>query len=202
MTGEIYLTPTGHAKDCDWHVDLYPWECTCGFIARKKAMDDLIAQDADMIDFPLVEAVRELLTDDSVEHLDTFTHNLVQAFNKHGLKVVSTDYLDNLNDTVRGLRQDIKAEQKHTDNALDNMDAAYRRCERLREALVAEREENLWSAYATGDVKGDEWTHMFMSDGEWLAKECGFDPRQGYYSAEAIRNAIPIAARAALEGKQ
>ncbi len=69
---------------------------------------------------------------------------------------------------------------------------------RLREALVAEREENLWNAYATGDVRGDEWTHLFMSDGEWLAKECGFDPRQGYYSAEAIRNAIPIAARAAL----
>jgi hypothetical protein len=74
--------------------------------------------------------------------------------------------------------------------------------ERLREALVAEREENLWSAYATGDVIGDEWTHLFMSDGEWLAKECGFDPRQGYYSAEAIRNAIPIAARAALGDTQ
>jgi len=74
--------------------------------------------------------------------------------------------------------------------------------ERLRAALVAEREENLWSAYATGDVIGDEWTHLFMSDGEWLAKECGFDPRQGYYSAAAIRNAIPIAARAALGDTQ
>ena len=94
MTGEIYLTPTGHAKDCDWHVDQYPWECTCGFIPRKKAMDDLIAQDADLIDFPLVEAVRELLTDDSMEHLGVFTHNLVQALDKHGLKVVSADYLD------------------------------------------------------------------------------------------------------------
>lgn len=50
MTNEIYLTPTGHAKDCDWHVDQYPWECTCGFIPRKKSMDDLIAQDADLID--------------------------------------------------------------------------------------------------------------------------------------------------------
>lgn len=50
MTGEIYLTPTGHAKDCDWHVDQYPWECTCGFIPKKKAMDGLIAQDADLID--------------------------------------------------------------------------------------------------------------------------------------------------------
>ena len=50
MTSEIHLTPTGHAKDCNWHVDQYPWECTCGFIPRKKAMDDLIAQDADLID--------------------------------------------------------------------------------------------------------------------------------------------------------
>lgn len=100
---------------------------------RTKAMDDLIAQDADLIDFPLVAAVRELLTDDSVEHLGVFTHNLVQAFDKHRLKVVSADYLDNLNDTVRGLRQDIKAEQKHTDNALDNMDAAYRKAAKLEE---------------------------------------------------------------------
>lgn len=100
---------------------------------RTKAMDDLIAQDADLIDDPLAAAVRELLTDDSMEHLDTFTHNLVQAFNRHGLKTVSTDYLDNVNDTVRGLRQDIKAEQKHTDNALDNMDAAYRKVAKLEE---------------------------------------------------------------------
>ena len=100
---------------------------------RTKAMDTLIAQDADLIDNPLIAAVRELLTDDSMEHLGTFTHNLVQAFGKHGLKVVSADYLDNLNDTVRGLRQDIKAEQKHTDNALDNMDAAYRRVAGLEE---------------------------------------------------------------------
>ena len=100
---------------------------------RSKTMDNLIAQDADLIDDPLQAAVRELLTDDSMEHLGTFTHNLVQAFDRHGLKAVSTDYLDNLHDTVRGLRQDIKAEQKHTDNALDNMDAAYRKAAKLEE---------------------------------------------------------------------
>ncbi len=87
-------------------------------------------------------------------------------------------------------------------NANEAWGIAQLEVERLREALVAEREENLWSAYATGDVIGDEWTHLFMSDGEWLAKECGFDPRQGYYSAEAIRNAISIAARAALGDTQ
>lgn len=41
-----------HASDCDWQVDQYPWECTCGLIARKKAMDELIAQDADLINIP------------------------------------------------------------------------------------------------------------------------------------------------------
>lgn len=127
---------TDHHPDCEDATGAYPGSCTCAVIKRKEAMDNLIAQDADLIDSPLVAAVRELLTDDSMEHLDTFTHNLIQAFDKHGLKAVSTDYLDNLNDTVRGLRQDIKAEQKHTDNALDNMDAAYRRVERLREELA------------------------------------------------------------------
>lgn len=71
--------------------------------------------------------------------------------------------------------------------------------DRLGEALVAEREENLWSAYNTGDVRGDEWTHLYMSDGEWLVRQCGLDPKQIYYKAEQIRNAIPIAARAALQ---
>ena len=84
--------------------------------------------------------------------------------------------------------------------AADLIETQAREIERLREALVAEREENLWSAYATGDVRGDEWTHLYMSDGEWLVRQCGLDPKQGYYKAEQIRNAIPIAARAALAG--
>jgi len=37
-----------HADDCGWHVDQYPWECTCGAIPRKAAMDELIAADADL----------------------------------------------------------------------------------------------------------------------------------------------------------
>lgn len=39
-----------HTSDCDWHVDQYLWECTCGAIPKKQAMDNLIAQDADLID--------------------------------------------------------------------------------------------------------------------------------------------------------
>jgi hypothetical protein len=31
MTGEL----TGHAPNCDWHTDHYPWECTCGFNKTK-----------------------------------------------------------------------------------------------------------------------------------------------------------------------
>jgi uncharacterized small protein (DUF1192 family) len=111
-------------------------------------------------------------------------------------------------DLVKRLRDSCVYNEQHyapdplVAEAANRIEALTAENERLRAALVAEREENLWSAYATGDVRGDEWTHMFMSDGEWLAKECGFDPRQGYYSAEAIRNAIPIAARAALGDTQ
>ncbi len=40
-----------HASDCGWQVGQYPWECTCGLIARLIiAMDELIAQDADLIE--------------------------------------------------------------------------------------------------------------------------------------------------------
>lgn len=23
-----------HSRNCDWHVDQYPWECTCGLTAQ------------------------------------------------------------------------------------------------------------------------------------------------------------------------
>lgn len=29
-------TPSGHAYDCDWHVDQNPRECTCGLITLTK----------------------------------------------------------------------------------------------------------------------------------------------------------------------
>ncbi len=124
------------------------------------------------------------MSDDLIERL----HNGVPCCDPDAGNGEGSFYIDDANETMT--------------EAADRIEALTAQNERLREALVAEREENLWSAYATGDVRGDEWTHMFMSDGEWLAKECGFDPRQGYYSAEAIRNAIPIAARAALGDTQ
>ena len=74
--------------------------------------------------------------------------------------------------------------------------------ERLRERLVEAIEETMWAAYNTGHVKDGRWSHMFMSDGEWLAKQCGFDPREVDHPDEAIRAAIPIAACAALEQNQ
>ena len=73
--------------------------------------------------------------------------------------------------------------------------------EALQGALVAEREENLWNAYHTGNVVNGRWTHMFMSDGEWLAQECGFDPKQADYDDEQIKAAIPLAARKAMENR-
>jgi hypothetical protein len=71
--------------------------------------------------------------------------------------------------------------------------------ERLREALVAEREENLWNAYNTGSVRDGKWDHLCMSDGEWLARECGFNVSDCRFDDEAIRAAIPKAARKALK---
>lgn len=76
------------------------------------------------------------------------------------------------------------------------LEAARAEIARLREALAEEREENLWHAYNTGNELAGEWSHLFMSDGEWLVAQCGMDPKQGKYDAEAIKAAIPIAARA------
>ena len=74
--------------------------------------------------------------------------------------------------------------------------------ELLREALIEERTEILWSAYNTGLVRDGRWTHMFMSDGEWLASECGLDPSEADYPDDVVRDAIPIAAgRVLLRGE-
>lgn len=32
---DIYR-PINHDKDCDYHVDQYPWECTCGVIPYER----------------------------------------------------------------------------------------------------------------------------------------------------------------------
>ena len=84
--------------------------------------------------------------------------------------------------------------------AAENCAALSARVETLETALVAEREDNLWNAYNTGHVKDDRWSHMFMSDGEWLAVECGFDCNLADFDDAAIRAAIPVAARKALGG--
>ncbi len=72
--------------------------------------------------------------------------------------------------------------------------AAQAEVERLRTLLVEERTENLWNAYNTGLTRDGVWTHMLMSDGEWLADECGFDCREANFPDDAIREAIPRAA--------
>lgn len=64
----------------------------------------------------------------------------------------------------------------------------------LMQALVAAHEDNLWNEYHTGSVRDGRWTHMFMSDGECLALDCGFDPKNADYPDDAIRAAIPSAA--------
>lgn len=80
----------------------------------------------------------------------------------------------------------------------DLFDALKAENERLRDALVAERTENLWNAYGTGFVRDGRWSHSFMSDGEWLAMQCGLDPSRGWYDVAEVTEAIPRAARAVL----
>ena len=80
-------------------------------------------------------------------------------------------------------------------------DALRARVETLEGALVEEREEVLWQAYGNGSKRDGKWSHNFMSDGEWLVRECGMDPALGWYDAATIQAAIPAAARAALKEK-
>lgn len=61
---------------------------------RKKAMDELIAQDADLIDSVqdrLVLAVREMATEDSQWVAEAFAETLRKALAMHGLKVVKDE---------------------------------------------------------------------------------------------------------------
>ena len=61
---------------------------------RKKAMDELIAQDADLIDpvqDRLVLAVREMATEDSQWVAEAFAETLRKALAMHGLKVVKDE---------------------------------------------------------------------------------------------------------------
>jgi hypothetical protein len=72
---------------------------------------------------------------------------------------------------------------------------------RLVEAFIQERTENLWNAYSTGHERDGQWSHSCMSDGEWLIREIGFDPKDGWYDAEEVKRRMPeAAARAALKG--
>lgn len=84
--------------------------------------------------------------------------------------------------------------------AADALTTLSARVETLEAALIAEHESNLWNAYNTGHAHGGRWTHMFMSDGEWLARECGFDCNLADFDDAAIRAAIPVAARKAIGG--
>lgn len=79
--------------------------------------------------------------------------------------------------------------------AADRIERLRAEVQSLRDDLQDERADNLWNAYNTGHTRAGRWTHMFMSDGEWLARTCGFDPKLPDYDDAEIRAAIPKAAR-------
>ena len=97
------------------------------------------------------------------------------------------------------------SEQNLVCEAADTLTALKEENERLREALVAEREENLWNAFNAGIIRPDgKWITGGMGDAEWLMQQCGGSLRVPQ-DPEAIKSMIPIAARkavAALTGKE
>lgn len=98
-------------------------------------------------------------------------------------------------DLAREALADWRAENPR--RALEDNGGMIAEIARLRGLLIEERTETLWNAYHTGHEKDGMWDHCCMSDGEWLAAECGLPPSQRVYSAEAIKTAIPVAARRA-----
>ncbi|ALC11196.1 hypothetical protein [Sphingopyxis sp. 113P3] len=113
----------------------------------------------------------------------------------------AADMMDEIVDAVPELQSAFGKVCERERQLLAALSAPQVEVERLREALVAEREENLWNAYNTGHVRDGKWDHLCMSDGEWLARECGFNVSDCRFDDEAIRAAIPKAARKALAHK-
>ena len=92
-------------------------------------------------------------------------------------------------------------EAKALETVLTALRAAEAREQKLREALVSEREENLWNAYHVGIERDGKWMTGCMSDAEWLERECGLDPVVGWHDAKHVQSLIPVAARRALGGE-
>lgn len=85
-------------------------------------------------------------------------------------------------------------------SAFHTLLALFAEVERLRGALVAERESNLWNAYHAGIERDGRWIDAGMSDAEWLVRECGLTLSKNY-GAEEIKAAIPKAAQRVLENQ-
>jgi hypothetical protein len=81
---------------------------------------------------------------------------------------------------------------------LEDTDGPYFRVNTLEALLIQERTDTLWNAYNQGFTKDGKWCHAFMSDGEWLASEIGFDPSEGWYDDAEVKKRIPEAAKRVL----
>ena len=93
----------------------------------------------------------------------------------------------------------------HVVELTEKLEAAAAKLTKAVEALVAEREANLWNAYNIGIERDGRWSDACMSDAEWLVVQCGLDPEFKDHDANVIKETIPIAARAVLaelEGKE
>ena len=113
-----------------------------------------------------------------------------------------TDIVERLRKSAKNVRWTTEPLECAPTIEPDDAEEAADEIERLRAALLKKIEETLWYAYNTGIEKPDgQWTHCFMSDGEDLISQIGLDPSLGYYDAAEVKAAIPVAARAALGGR-
>jgi len=111
---------------------------------------------------------------------------------------------DDLIKRLRGMDGDSMS-IKTLDEAADFIEELGRDLAKAVVALIAEREANLWNAYNIGVEYGGRWSDACMSDAEWLVDQCGLDPEFKDHDANAIKAAIPTAARrvlAELEAKE
>ena len=100
---------------------------------------------------------------------------------------------------LRGLSAGPSSEMERIGNkAADRIKELEAKLTKAVEALVAEREANLWNAYNIGIERDGRWSDACMSDAEWLVAQCGLDQEFKDHDANVIKEIIPTAARAVL----
>lgn len=153
------------------------------------------------------ERARSELPDSYIEELVTIEHhrkvinwqaNASRTLQKHTLETVR--HLEEKDRSEYNAAKTLDSERDANAILTDEVERLEAKLAAVTSALTDEHQDNLWNAYNSGHEKDGWWTHCFMSDGEWLARECGLDPKQGHYDAKVIKNMIPKIVHPAIRG--